>query len=472
MNFDCNTSLVGQYTLYDENMNVLGETENLITDWGMRRFVGDRSTGAPHPDDSDSSQLAFVNNMRYIMLGTGSTGYGSETYSDFKLVSAVPPSDYNEVNVGATTGTTLSTHSPSNDLLISFTRLTRFEMAPSFNTTTAPTSTYNINEIGCSWSQTMEQNNRYGIFSRATLNTPILVKPNNVIYVKYNLVIRTDANQVKGSMTRFNGTGAVSLPVNKTNVREFPMFTLNTDGTSSRILNSGSGGWPGSAAYSGYLESTPLFEDAGNLNLSYTSYQNWYGSNSQDSTLGDATKKLWWLQFYTSDWSVTGSLSATSGGANPSQRYSTFVSTTTSNMSPYNLTTDNTGFNTGSSTYDIVVSQNLSPFVDIPTKAGRKKQDSETLTKVNSNTWRRTIRFLFSPNELQQKITVFNLYRATLGDWNVTMVPWTYPGIWGKIYLDSTAPHTFGIVTVLNSQYNPNLSLYDGIEYSFTYSRS
>ena len=462
MNFDCNVSLAGQYTLYDENMNVLGETENLITDWGMRRFVGDRSTGAPHPADTDDSQLAFVNNMRYIMLGTGSTGYGSESYSNFKLVSAISPSEYVERNVQATTGTQLTSHPTTGDLMMIFTRLTRFEMASSFNTAAAPLSTYAVNEIGCSWSQTFSADNRYGIFSRATLNTPVIIKPNNVVYAKYELTVRTDANQIKGSMTRFNGTGAVNLPANKTNVRELPLFTLKSDGTSGGTINNGD------SLLGAY--SIPMFEDAGNANLTYT--------NSSDNSVGDRVfgnhrQRLWWLQFYTSNWSVAGSLSATKGGAFPSERYNTFVSTTTATLNPVtNLSVHATNLNNyGATTYDGVVAQNLNPYTTNIT--GRKKHEVEILAKTNSNTWRRTIRFLFSPNELQQKITVLNLYRTALGDWDYT---WYYFVNWwiDRRYVgyDINANHNFGLVTVLNAEYNPNPSLYDGFEYVFTYSRA
>jgi len=459
MNFDCNTSLAGQYTLYDEKKKVLGETENLITDWGMRRFVGDRSTGAPHPEDTDSSQLAFVNNMRYIMLGTGSTGYGSESYSNFKLVSAISPSEYTERNVEATTGTMLSTDPLNGDQLITFTRLTRFEMASSFNSIAAPLSTYAINEIGCSWSQTFSADNRYGIFSRATLNTPIIIKPSNVVYAKYVLTVKTDANQVKSSMTRFNGTGAVNLPANKTNVRDLPLYTLKTDGTPAQIINTGS---------CNYAHSHPLFEDAGNNNLTYSPGGHAHVCSDHNVTVygTPGRKKLWWLQFYTSDWPTTNGIN---GGSNPATRYNTFVSTTSSNLNiaaGMSQRTDGWGvYGSRPSTYEAITTANLSPLVIGSTYSGRKKHESDILRKTNSNTWLRTVRFLFSPNELKQKTTVFNLYKQSVGAWehwsSIVYVP-----------IDAEASYTYGVVTALSGEYNPNPALYDGFEYNFTYSRA
>jgi hypothetical protein len=461
MNIDYNTSLAGEYTIYDENMNVLSETKNLITDWGMRRFVGDRLTGAPHPEDTDLSQQAFVNNMRFIMLGIGGS-YGTETYSNFSLVSAIPATDYTEYNVQATTGTTLSTDSASGDMLIIFTRLTRFEMASAFDSVMAPTSSYEIKEIGCSWSQTCSANNRFGIFSRATLPSPITVRPRNKIYAKYKLTIRTDANQVKGSMARLNGTGAVNLPANRTNVRELPLFTLKTDGTSAGIINNNLG--------DNYNYSLPLFEDAGTNNLTYVDVAD---NTAGDVVFGPSAQKLWWLQFYTSNWATTNTIDR---GSDPATRYDTFVSTTSSNLNPvYNLTVlFNAINNVGANTYDGVIAQNLKPFTTNVT--GRKSHDSVTVTTVNSNTWKRTIRFLFTPAELMQNITVFNLYRANLGDWDLTHA--NFSGYWWTHYdnryinIDTTAPHTFGIVTALSAEYNPNPSLYDGFEYNFTFSRN
>lgn len=537
MNIDYNTSLVGEYTLYDENMNVLTETENLITDWGMRRFVGDRSTGAPHPYDFDLSQVAFVYNMRYIQLGYG--GATAANYSDFKLVSAIPATDYVETNEALTTGTMISSN-PSENFAMIFTRMTRFKMASAFNTFTSPTSTYSINEIGCSWTtaSACSASNRYGIFSRATLPNPVVVRPGNTIYAKYKLTVTTDAGQVKSSMNRFNGTGAVALPANKTNVRDLPLYTLKSDGTPSTILNYGgamgynaeTGEAPGCwyfvdpnanvlatnyycnggpmGTYARALEyNPPLLEDAGSHNKCFVGSGDMYYSGSNGSvcndTFGPRYKRLWWLQAYTSEWAITGALSATSGGANPAQRYNTFTSTTTANIAiadssagygltvqcadgygPYNTMNDGSNFariykyngcinlDYNRNAYDQVMLQNVTlfdPAVWPNRRAGRKPMDSETLTKPNSNTWRRTVRFLWTPGELPPKTTVFNFYRATLGNWHVVEYN---PGGRSTAYVDTKAEHKFGVVTALSAEYTSNPALYDGFEYNFTYSRA
>jgi hypothetical protein len=468
MNINYNTSIQGEYTLYDENLNVLCETDNLITDWGMRRFVGDRSEGAPHPADTDESQQAFVNNMRFIMLGTDSTPVST---TDFRLISAIPTTEYTFTNEGATTGTLLSTDDIDGDLLMIFTRMTRFQMVSSFNPSLAPTESYSINEIGCSWSQTLSANNRYGIFSRATLPSPVTVKPNNVIFAKYKLTIKTNANQVLGNMDRFNGTGASPYPNNKTNVRDLPLFTLQSNGEPATILTR--------------QLHFPLFEDAGNHNLNYTprsiitSETGNCCTGRDDTTLTTSPlQNIWWLQFYTTMWTIAGSLSATNGGSNPLERYNNFTSTTITNVNnPPSLTTLRTGLNTGSTEYSTVINQNLNFFLSPNAdRSGRKPADSQELLH-NSNTWTRNIKFLLTPNQLLNNITVLKIYRSTLGDWNNDCVGANSIGQCnvsgaGRLFIDSTGVHSWGVVTVFDAPYTPNSSNFEGIQYTFTFTRN
>jgi hypothetical protein len=480
--FDCNTSISGEYTLYDENMNELCKSTNLITDWGMRRFVGDRSTGAPHPADTDISQQAFVNNMRFISLGVGSTGFGSEQTTDYNLVSAIPASDYTEYNVGSTTGTTLSAN-PSGNLAIIFTRLTQFNMGAAFSLGGLGLTEYAINEIGCSWttSSSFASNNRYGIFSRSTLPDPVIVRPNGRVYARYVLTIITDAGKVKENMVHFAGTGAASFPQNKTNVRDLPLFTLNSNGSPAATLNNGNAGTYGSY----YCYHHPLFEDAGNHNQTYSGI-----GPSNDATFGPSSKRLWWLQFYTSNWNVAAG-APINGGSNPQSRFDNFTSTTITNIN--NTTrfehnpccpcvalnvayTSVAGINYGSSVYDVALSQNLDLFTDAR-DAGRKFADTEDLFKVNDNVWTRRLRFLFTPNQMRQNVTVLKLYRTPLGDWGNNAGSWNCGGGGSTVhrqtilYLDSVGYHNYGIVTVFESDYIVNTSLYTGVEYLFTYSR-
>ena len=323
MNVDVNTSLAGHYTLYDENMNVLCETDNLITDWGMRRFVGDISTGAPHSGNSDGPARAFCSNITDIYLGTGTS---TPSVTSWKLDSMVPLTAYSVSVHQATTGTTLSTD-PNGNLQIIFTNVERFK----FNSTS---SSYTVTEIGCSWTSTMSANNRYGIFSRATLPlSPVVsVSANSVIYAKYKLTVTTNCNKVLSSMEHYMGTGATTLPENKTNVRRLPLYSLLSTGLPSSTLNNGV-----ASAYNTYPEYIqPLFEDNGLNNYEYVgsagSAVNGAPNNYcrpearwQDSTLGTSVGtwdayKIWWLQFYRIGYSISGALSATNGGANPSQR--------------------------------------------------------------------------------------------------------------------------------------------------------
>lgn len=470
MNVNYDTSLKGEYTIYDENMNVLCETNNLITDWGMRRFVGDRSEGAPHPADTDESQQAFVNNMKIIMLGTDATPAST---TDFQLISAIPTTEYTTTNEATTTGTLLTTDPFDGDLLMVFTRMTRFQMAEFFNTNLAPLSTYSINEIGCNWSNTVEANNRYGIFSRATLPSPVTVKPTNVIFAKYKLTIKTNANQVLNNMYRVNGTGANSLPNNKTNIRSLPLYTLQNNGEPSNILNNG-------IANRQTENIQPLFEDIMQHNYTYTA-TGVAGTNrlksgtGQDNTFGTAktstqAKKLWWLQMYTSEWIGIGD--------DPMSRYTSFTSSTTANMNnSSSIDISRSSVNSGFSTYGDVQQSNLSLFTSNPTYTGRKNAENTKNSKVGDNQWNIVINFLFTPNQQKDNITMYKIYPSTLGDWdrdcvycvNSTCSTGT-PG--GLVYVDTSGSLSYGVITVFDAPYTPNQSNFEGFEYNFNFSRN
>jgi len=134
------------------------------------------------------------------------------------------------------------------------------------------------------------------------------------------------------------------------------------------------------------------------------------------------------------------------------------------------------GINYGSSVYDVALSQNLDLFTDAR-DAGRKFADTEDLFKVNDNVWTRRLRFLFTPNQMRQNVTVLKLYRTPLGDWGNNAGGWNCGGGGSTVhrqtilYLDSVGYHNYGIVTVFESDYIVNTSLYTGVEYLFTYSR-
>ena len=467
MNVNYNTSLQGKYTFYDESMKILCETDNLITDWGMDRFVGDRTDGGIQPADTDASQTAFVNNTQILVIGSGTTPASA---TDWQLQSIVPLSFFVITNDGATTGTTLSTDS-NQDLLIIFTRMQKF-VASSLP---APVV---INEVGCNWSSTFVQNNRYGIFSRATLAQPFTIIPNNTIFVKYVLTIKTNANKVLSSMYHLSGTGATAFPNNKTNVRDLPLFTLKTDGTPAATLNNNNVGAYGTF----YCYNHPLFEDAGSHNQTYSGL-----GLSNDATFTLTTKRSWWLQFYTSSW-VVATGAPINGGSDPLSRYNSFVSTTMTNLNNATRFEHNpccpcyslgvaypsvAGINYGGSAYDVVVTQNLNLFTDAR-DAGRKVPDSEVLVRPNNDTWIRRLRFLFTPNQLKTNITVLKLYRTPLGDWNNNADNWWCGNKQRQtiLYLDSVGFHSYGIVTVFDAGYTANLNLYTGFEYSFTFTRN
>lgn len=464
MKVNINTTLKGQYTIYDENMNVLAESDNLITDWGMSRFVGDRSVGlsSDQPVTTDISSQAFCNNITQLFLGTGTT---TPSATDWKLDNIIPTSEYTVTTHRVTTGTTLSTVPPNDDLAIIFVNVQRFK----FNNTLAQPS-YIVRELGCNWTAAMTQTNRFGIFSRATIpSTPVItVTPGSTLYVKYKLTIVTDTNQVKGNMVHVPKQGAASFPNNKTNVRRLPLYPLESDGTTFATLNEGNFDAIGENVQ-------PLFEDMQLLNYTYvgsggersTQYSQ---SNLLGTSVGGGTSayKLWWLQFYRSNRVTTGALSAVNGGANPLERYTTFTSTTTKLSG--NSTSIHVVPSSGVTNYSALVQQQLTLSSNTQ---GRKNAENCTITKINSNTWIRTINFVFAPQELGSNITVFKLYPATLGNVSRSKFYDSFNNFigYGAIYFDEPSVHDFGIVTVFDAPYTPAPDHYVGIQYQFAFIR-
>ena len=105
--------------------------------------------------------------------------------------------------------------------------------------------------------------------------------------------------------------------------------------------------------------------------------------------------------------------------------------------------------------------------MNINSSTGRKPPESVIMTKLNSDEWNLTLKYLFAPNELGSDITVFKLYPATLGDWNNGFAG----GYAGKTYLDNIGTHDYGIVTALSAAYTPNPNHYVGFEYNFKFER-
>jgi hypothetical protein len=503
MNVNYSTSIKGEYSLYDENMDLLCETDNLITDWGMRRFVGDVSMGAPNLQVDDIAARVFCSNIIEIVLGTDDT---PATVSDFHLASMIPITSYAATNENSTTGTSLSVDSFDN-LVITFTKMTRFQFDTAF---VGPSA---IKEIGCSWTNTAFQaNNRYGIFSRATLPLAkqFSVLAGNVIFAKYTLTITTNCNQVLSGMDRFNGTGAVNLPENKTNVRRLPFYTLpsdadfvtlnapgqtysynNTNTWNPNILNNTlNRSFQGITSVSprdpvarpnDFREFVqPLFEDPGLLNFKYSGSGRTIFNSSlansgntgtapfQDNVYGtqvdnDSAYKIWWLQMYTTDWVGVGD--------NPNSRFDTFTSSTTAFLNNTTSGIEQSNAVARSLVYSTAVQQNLDLLAATPSRTGRKhaeKLQGETI-QVNQNTWTRTIKFLFTPDQLKPNTTWFKLYPATLGDWDNSGRD-SYSSSY--TYEDRTGTSDYGIITVLKEPYTPTSNFFDGIQYTFTFTRS
>lgn len=488
MNIDYNTTIQGHYTLYDEEMNILSESDNMITDWGMNRLTGLRDLAQPWNDPqstpetgTDVSVLAFINNTKYFILGNGTTPVSS---TDSWLANSYDMNQFVQTNrqftkgilhPNITTGTVLST-APDGDLLVTFNRVSNIQRKGDSNNFNPPDK---ITEIGCNWISNVHwtqptNNNRFGVFSRALLSRPVYIGgtqyPNKGggIIAKYSLTIKTNCNKVLEnhiSVTNYDVNNPVTLPNHKTNMRALPFYMLSANGEPTGILNNGlaqnqltrSADGNFMMANRNFAEEyiQPVFEDIGLWNKEYVgngywsntpsvgyNFSGWYNDGVgcgyydrcpkcswvdrgavqtfQDDSLGTSyssyrrsvdnywshvfmhsARKLWWLQGYSVNSSYDGSA-----------RYSTMMSTTTSNFNNGVSIKKKWDTKTGkSNTYREVETENL-------TEHNRKFYDSYTVEKIDNNTWQSKIKFSFRPGEFSSFINGFVLYPATLGDWD------------------------------------------------------
>ena len=415
MNVGLNSSLNGEYTIYDENMVELASTSNLITDWGMRRFLGDTSTGTPNSDVSDPPSRAFCYNFSNLFVGVSSTAVDA---TDWKLGGRVLP--LSAETVPNQTGTT-SKLAQDGDLVIIYTHFQKLTFDANLS------SAITIREVGANWTTTETQDNRYGIFSRAVLppsgsNSYVTLAANRsrkqIIFLKYQLYFKTNCNKVLTSMTHLTGTGATVFPANKTNVRRFPLYIMNSSALPVEELNQ--------AAVSSNEEYVqPLFENMALDNFEYVGTARhdtgadanaWLGSVVtvgdnvwwQSNLLGTATsminaKKVWWLQYYTQNAAYPALSEYTiNGGINPQTRYENFYSTTAYkfNNSLSIKQYRNTWVSASITNAQVMLDNNA----NLNSNMGRVPHDYTELTR-NGNTWNKKIQFFFNSISLTSKIS-------------------------------------------------------------------
>jgi len=479
MKIDISTCFQGRYTIYNEEMQVLSEADNIITNWGMRRLVGDFSSPiGESPNPEDISQRAFINNTKFIWLGTGSAPV-SATDADLSnsLLSAGYYTQQNNSSSN-TSNTTFSTNL-SGDLVIKFQRVNKII----FNAS-VPANTI-VTEIGCNWhSGVGNASDRWGIFSRALLGNTITVNPNVTFLVKYELRVTTNCNKILQNMFCLNDSATPALPNNKTTLMSCPFYMLSSNGEPSGTLNNGLANPFGTYTRNGTPEHVqPLFEDFGLNNYVYIGNgitTSSFNNNSQSATSQDNTynkginakqaKKMWWLHLY-ADPSV------------PTSLYPTYSSTITTNLNnSSNIQVSNGGG--GGSTVIAVEQQNAYYNNGFDQPSGRVTSRNIQTTQPTPDSWNTKIQFLFKGGQFLPNTTYIKLYPATLGDWDRTIRRCSllntaaYGGTGcgttvtsGAVYFDVVGLTNYGMCTVFESAYNPSLDSFIGFEYNFTFAR-
>lgn len=491
MNFKLNSSLNGEYFIYDENKNLLASTSNLVTDWGMRRFLGDQSTGNPSVSGLDLPIQAFCYNFSNLYIGTDGTAV---TPNDWKLGNRVLPLSAEVMTLETGTESKLA---QDGDLVMIYTVTEKLTFPENLS------SSIVIREVGSNWTDIEQQNNRYGIFSRAVLPTSSYVTLDagrtnkQIIFLKYIFYFKTDCNKILGSMPHTKSSGTPDFPPNKTNVRRLPLYTMDSLGRPIQTLNYGLWSDPvdgNPRTNDEYVQ--PLFENmsltddlfvgsgftgvaghGGNTTQGDTGI--WQSNLLETNTIpgGYNARKVWWLQYYTIDQQPPTDIERLmNGGTDPSNRYNDFYSTTTTNLnnSSRNLAITRCGFLGSVASTNIVNKQvmldtnanfPLSPFM------GRIPHDYTALSR-NGNNWTRKIQFFATPGQIRPNVTVLKMYPATLGAWNNTIS--NYGDCYyhnSLVYVDYNAYHDYGIVTTLSAGYTPNPTYYNGFEYTFNFTR-
>lgn len=421
MNANINTKLHGIYIIENAQREEICRTENIITDHGMNRLVGNFVSDTT----TQNWNRAFINNTLFIIIGK-QIAPTLPSRLDFQLQDRVS-SGFVRTNEPTITKTVIDTSSTS--MTIKFIRGQKFV----FNTTlTSP-----ITEVGCHHNESTFINTTFdGIFSRALLPIPISISSGTELFIRYELTITTNCNEIitddGGDRLKFHYIPpAIPLPDSKTTVQYCPFYRLLTDGSPEHTLND--------EIHYNYGDEfngenqiekiPPLFEDFGLNNNYYVGDQTSWGD-----TVGTGSKRYWWI--------------AQCNGAND-QSYSSMSSRAVFYFG------NNSAGTTAAHRFGNYSSLTLNPFSRNPTVTN----GNIITASPASNFWQRKLRFLFSPGNWNTTFTQLHLYSAT---------PARY------MNLNSGAARG-SIITAFDGGYNaytndPNIFV--GFEYTFNFTRS
>jgi hypothetical protein len=415
MNISINTNLKGVYIIEDENRNEICRSDNLITDYGMARLVGDPNLG---PQTTELWNRAFVYNITELFVGSDNATTLPLSTNNFQLGNLITSSNYTKINDTAS-GTQISINS-SDQLVIKFIKSDQFV----FN------SSHNIREIGCHWTDTFTNTLSGGIFSRSILpGAGVSVINNSRLFIRYELTITSNCHQVLENMPFQTGTDSFPLPLHKTNIRRLPFFRLSSNGLPEQDLAN---------TVSGTCNATdefipPLFEDLGLLNRVYV------GRGTNNTTCSTPVqpdrRRKWRLQTYGFETSFS-----------TSARYDTFTSTTSSSFSN-----------------GIILTQTINAEVN---NFRMYPNEDILISSPQTNLWQKKLRFLFAPPEWNTVNRYMIMYPCS--DGLADSLP--------RIYINNpgTGVDAAGILTAFNATYNPYQTrndIYVGFEYIFTFTR-
>jgi hypothetical protein len=410
-----NTTLKGTYTIYNSNKDVIAETNNLITDWGMNRLFGNWPSSGY--SSTNLYAKAFAYNFAEILIGNGYTGIPN--YTPAGMISTIQSSNISSSVLDTDMTGTNYTVDGAGVATIVFSRSQKYIFS----------NNDVIREIGCNWSNNPTGDIIFGLFSRAELNPSqqITVTNGTVVYVRYKLTITVNAYKSLAISQFKTSTGVPVFPAAKSVIKRLPFYTLESNGTPGGVLNNNA---PennlGSPQVNEYIP--PLFEDFGGRNDVYVGDGAPLGaSNVNTGTQGTypGGSRKWFLGTYA---------------------VNTYSGTSLSNaVSVINHNNASTLTSTGTSGSDIEANAIIDTFGG----------------GASSHTWTKRIQFIYPPGSpfWSAAKTCLNLYTRT------------------RKTLDmSTTNHSNdGLIIPLETSYGPFTitdDVYVGFEFVFTFTRS
>jgi hypothetical protein len=258
------------------------------------------------------------------------------------------------------------------------------------------------------------------------------VNNGDTLFLKYDLVIKTNVHQIIQNIPYDVGSEGFALPNNRTNVRYFPFYKLLSDGSSEQTLNNGLGTGDAVAGQRLAEHIPPLFEDFGLLNTKYIGSGN---GSLTTTTANQPGPRKWRLQIY-----------------------NTALLPSYNNINSTSLTNFNNTAAAGTTTF-FSEANSILKRIDI--------QNNIYASNPPNNTWQRTLRFSFTPTQWVPSADRMMLYPLTDGEAGTTP----------RWYINNNID--CGVLTTLESPYNAytnasdpsNPDIYVGFDYTFNFQR-